>query len=733
MPTPQTQLRHQFFEFVFGKNEGYVCIATAAKENPRKNFLEFYFKWPTQQEKMMKFIDKTVDDKHLWFGINLLSVAKRLRQNCLDTDLVWADLDTCNPQTIDITPSASVESSPGRYQAYWRMDQIVDALQAEDFSKRIAYTYKQDGADPSGWDLTQLLRVPFSRNFKYTNTEGVSPTVELLDAHELRVPRVLFDSLDRAPDSNILGELDVPMPPEDQLPTPSMVLYKFQMSVKNTGFHQIYTTIPGESDDWSKILWRLINICFESGMDREEAYVIAATSKCNKYERDGRNAKYLWRDVLKAELQQKNVLALTGDSEFLVLPQLVTDKELEQLPETFIDKYKTWGEEATDAVPEFHELSAFILASAVLAGSLELKTKYGVMYANLWGLMLGDSTLTRKTTAMRMATDILNDIDPDVLLASSASAEGLLTALSVRPAGSVSMFYRDEVSGLFSEFENKNYLAGMPEIMTNLYDVPTKYPRMLRQETIIVEKPVFIFFAGGIKDKTYSLLNDEYVLSGFLPRFLVVSGDTDLSRIRPTGPATPHADARRHQLKSHLADCYDAYVRATVIKIAGQTIEKQIPTEVVMSDAAWLRYQQIETAMTAAASASPISSLALPTFERLSRSIMKMSMLVAALRMEPKDHVITVESADVLVAAKYVQGWGRYSIDLLNNAGRSKSQKVMNKILSFIRERPGCYRSEIMRRFHLNGRDSGELFDTLELRGEIHVEKIGRGFRYWAV
>ena len=54
------------------------------------------------------------------------------------------------------------------------------------------------------------------------------------------------------------------------------------------------------------------------------------------------------------------------------------------------------------AVPEFHDLSAFILLSAVIANSVRLETSYGPFVPNLWGMILGDSTLTRKTTAMRM-------------------------------------------------------------------------------------------------------------------------------------------------------------------------------------------------------------------------------------------------------------------------------------------------------------------------------------------
>jgi hypothetical protein len=69
-------------------------------------------------------------------------------------------------------PTAVVISSPGREQYWWRLSRPVEPEEGQDLNRRLAYAM---GADLSGWDLTQLLRVPGTRNHKYPD----APIVEL--------------------------------------------------------------------------------------------------------------------------------------------------------------------------------------------------------------------------------------------------------------------------------------------------------------------------------------------------------------------------------------------------------------------------------------------------------------------------------------------------------------------------------------------------------------------------
>lgn len=713
------QLRVEFFKWLFEDNEGYVCLATGDAANPRTTFRQKFFHWPTQLEEVLKYIRDNERSKNIWFCVNLLSRPERKKEFCVNQQIVWADLDTCNPSTVEPQPTVVIISSTNRFQALWRLDQVVPVEVAEDYSKRVAYLYKQDGADPSGWDLTQLLRVPFTINFKYDDKPTIGLSVGGNAA--LEVPVTEFEEMPSAPLPELGdGEEEVGVPPTDSLPNPDQILYKYAPWMER-GFMELYESEPSTDNDWSARMWKLINMGFEAGMDREEIYTIGLHAKCNKYIRDSRPMRYLWLEVLKAEKVQEKITLITGEFKPLLIPQLVDPDELPH--DTFIDRYAAWATESTDAVPVYHELSAAIVLSAILSGGIRIEVKYGTLVPNLWGLVLGESTLTRKTTAMQLAMAMLHDVDSDALMTNDGTAEGLLQSLSNRP-GRTSIFYKDEVSGFFDAINNKRYLAGVPEILTHLYDSPKRYVRSLSKTEIVVQSPVLIFFGGGVSERTYINLTDEYVISGFLPRFLVVNGSVDLSRIRETGPPDLSGKLQREKLVNELLDMREIYAPQGYITVAGQQIplgdmmDRPI-TNALFSDEAWSFYGSLEKKMLMEAHESNFADKALPTFERLSRSMMKLAVLLAATRQEPRDSAINVDIHDIQHAARFVQEWGRYSVELIMNVGKSNSLRMLEKVRDMIDKKPGIFKSEVMRSIHLSSREAADIIQTLVDRGEI--------------
>jgi hypothetical protein len=523
------------------------------------------------------------------------------------------------------------------------------------------------------------------------------------------------------------------MPVIEKLPDPGMVLYRYKAEGKlDEEFASLYTTAPDANADWSRILWRFIHKCFELGLLQDEVFVLAINAACNKYARDNRPLSYLWRDVIKAAKEHSHFEVLLGGKvEIVTMPHLVDFDEIEE--DTFIADYKGWANAATDAPEQYHELGMFIALSAVVSAGLSLKVQWGEIVPNLWGLVLGESTLTRKTTAMRLVIDILKDIDESLILATDGSAEGLLTGLSGRPKR-VSIYWRDEVSGLFDSINRKDYLAGLPETLTHLYDVPPIYTRLLRKETITISEPYFIFFGGGIRDKVYSLINDEYILSGFLPRFLVVSGENDLSRLRRTGPPTEVSTERKDNIVRSLTDICERYNTSVTTSIAGQQIEMPIKIEARLSEEAWDYYRNLEDIMTNAGIETDMSMLALPTFSRLSYSLLKMSMLVAASRRLPdQSNRLAVETSDVKQAAFYIEKWGHYSIDLILNAGRSTAEKAIDRAINIVKRKEGLTKAEFMQRQHLSAREAKDIIETMVQRGLIDVKAAGRGHRIYSV
>ena len=737
--TSAIALRLQFFDLLFGVDKiGHVCIATGNAD--KSYFKQRWFKWPDEREELGAFIEHNRDKFNVWFGVSLFNRPERKRAYAVTNNLVWADLDHVDYESIDPSPPIVLETSPQRYQAFWLLETPVPPDVAQDYSKRLAYHV---GADRSGWDLEQLLRVPFTDNLKY----GDPYEVKLLRIIANATPNDLFDELpypvgvntDNGASPELLNERA--MPDADTLPPIENVLYFYRHQIKNptnasgVHFNAMYYTEPHETDDWSGRLWRLINICFEMGMSEEEVFVVGETSKCNKYYRDNRPVSYLWREVLKASEKQKSFNALMGVNSAvrLEMPRLVDEDDVDE--DSFVAEYKDWAIVATDAPEQYHEISCFVALSAVISNGLALELEYTDNFRpNIWALVLGESTLTRKTTCMRMAMDLITDLDPELLLATDGSAEGLLSGLAARPKR-VSIFYKDEISGFFDSINRKDYLAGFPETLTQLYDVPKLLSRLLRKETITVVEPYFLFFGGGIRDKVYTLINDEYVLSGFLPRFLVVSGENDIGRVRRTGPPTSVGTSKKDYLSTRLADLKERYNVKVEAKIGTQSVLLDGKINAELTPQAWDFFGEKEMQLMNEGIDSPWQMLALPTYTRLAFSMLKLGMLVAASRREPtSSNKLIIEVDDLKQAAYYVQKWGQHSLDLIMASGKTASEKLLDRALAFIRHAPeGVTQSQLMQRFHLSSREMKEVRDTLVDRGLIELKQKGRGYTIRAI
>src|SRR4029077_17345333 len=116
----------------------------------------------------------------LYYSVAQFSQRGRKIEDVLPTRWLWADLDEVHPSSataLGLMPTVAIESSPGRFQALWRLSREVSVATLEKLNRGLTYALD---ADKGGWDLTQVLRIPGTRNFKY---EG-APLVRLLWINE---------------------------------------------------------------------------------------------------------------------------------------------------------------------------------------------------------------------------------------------------------------------------------------------------------------------------------------------------------------------------------------------------------------------------------------------------------------------------------------------------------------------------------------------------------------------
>jgi len=110
-----------------------------------------------------------------------------------------------------------------------------------------------------------------------------------------------------------------------------------------------------------------------------------------------------------------------------------------------------------------------------------------------------------------------------------------------------------------------------------------------------------------------------------------------------------------------------------------------------------------------------------------------MAVLLAASRGPDDARRVVVSVNDLQQAFWYIQDWGRHSIDLIENAGISKTERWIEKICGTIRNHPGCTKTYLMRVHKLSTREMTDILQTIFDRGLIETKKEGRGLRFWLV
>lgn len=705
--------RFDFFKLVFGDESGYVCIAY--KSHLDRSFEEKFFEYPAQLNELCEDINERANTlTHVYFCPQLLSSKRRKKEDVSRCTTLWADLDECSPDLLQVPASIVIQTSAGRWQALWRLESPLDPHEAESICMRIAYFHANKGADRSGWDLTQLLRVPYTPNYKYGDLQSAPMVVVESTNSALYRP----SDFDVYPMYKALERHATDFPGIEGLPTepPIEILQRYRRSLNPQAFG-LFDIEPEEEEDWSALQWKLGNLCAEAGMTAGETFVIMWDAKCNKYKRDGRAHKSMWYEVNKIFVKEAELHNLVP-TPTAVIPDLMTDEEVRiaQARRTFVERYIDWASTLTDSAPQYHQAGAFIILSSIISGSLTLPTSFGPVIPNMWFMIVADTTLTRKTTSMKLALNLLYEVNPDAIMGTDGSPEGVLSAMKDR-AGKPSIYHRDEFTGLLDAMAHKDYMSGMAEHFTKLYD-GDNLKRLLRKEEILIKNPIFIIYAGATKKKTIQILTEEHINSGFVPRFVFITAKADPSRVRPVGPPVAVNMEEKEAIKDELVnlDVNFNSPRLVAMPEGNRTATIKPTFEAQLTTEAWDRYNQLEKTLTDAADGTGLAHLT-PMYDRLAKSTLKAAMLIAASR-QGENGTVTVELDDIIHAIYYCRHWYVYASEIVNGVGKSADERMIDDIMEIILKAGinGVARSNIMRIFKLDAKRTELLMSTIVQR-----------------
>lgn len=252
--------------------------------------------------KVDAFIDANTD-KNLYWCIHGFRKPRRKEEFAVLPKLLWADLDAVDPRKLNGTkPTLAWESSPGRFAGVWHIDRVMD----KELNKRLSYSL---GADKGGWDITQVLRIPGTMNYKYGKG---APGRLLWFKKDQTISVARLKQHLQAPESE--KESKGEYSKEDRAAVYSRYQKRISQPIRQLLLSQRVT------GDRSEILWKLYHGLLDAGMDGDEVATLVSGSVWNKF---ADRPKQLRREIEKVigerltsgRLRDKNPASESEDSD----------------------------------------------------------------------------------------------------------------------------------------------------------------------------------------------------------------------------------------------------------------------------------------------------------------------------------------------------------------------------------------------------------------------------------
>lgn len=319
---------NKFFSIIWGENEGFVYLPT--KDAETQKWKKVFFEWPKHREFVVQHVlSETATKKEVYFAPAIFKETDPHKTSVKGSQVVWIDYDGKAPERPSeaLTPSDGTEtptdpqrpgdgadgpgsgipepavvvqsSLPGHEHAYWVLDEFVEDISFIDNTNR-ALAYKL-GADTSGWDANQILRPPFTHNYKRDKP------VTIKEFERGRTYAKSEFSQLPAPEQVVSSTLDT-----DNLPALDSVIAKYYWPEE---YFDLFKRSNIEQGQRSSALMRMAYFCCEAGMSDGEAYAVIenADSRWGKFkDRSDRRQRLL--DCLNvARIKHPHAL---GDSTF---------------------------------------------------------------------------------------------------------------------------------------------------------------------------------------------------------------------------------------------------------------------------------------------------------------------------------------------------------------------------------------------------------------------------------
>lgn len=385
----------------------------------------------------------------------------------------------------------------------------------------------------------------------------------------------------------------------------------------------------------------------------------------------------------------------------------------------FVGRWIAYTSGRTDAAHEYHEAAGLVLLAAATPRLRARLAPYpNGLATNLYVLLLGDSTTSRKSTTKDFARDVQDRALPGSQSADHFSPEGFVEQLASRPKNSTTL-YVDEFGELLNKLHHAKHMAGLRGLFLTVYSgddyTYRRHSKRTRDGAKVadedrIEQP-HLSILGATTPAVFDLLTEPDVICGLLPRFAI---------IMPTGKPTRRpffevGDDTESQRTTLVAWLHRLHAWAT-------------ETPRVVRFAPGVLNQLDGFAAALEQGAAPGMETAKAMLQRLTPMTIKLAMLVAAGRPETPDrHCLEVTSADAEAAIQVANRWQAYAVAFASRIGESDFERRLQRCLRIVRSKGRVSRSLIARQAHVDRKMLDNIRDTMVDRGNIIVELVRAG------
>jgi hypothetical protein len=359
---------------------------------------------------------------------------------------------------------------------------------------------------------------------------------------------------------------------------------------------------------------------------------------------------------------------------------------------SFLKSYTDYAGRLTDAPPLFHTWVGIGLLATALGNQCWAWEWGRRLCPNVWIVLLADSGVLRKTTALGIGQGVLMESLPYLVWPSEWSFEALIQTLAQKPDGVliVREFKR------FNAALMRDYAGGSKELLVDAYDNPELDSRRTKQDgNTEMRVPAPNLLAATTRDWFEASLQKEDVGGGFLSRMVIV-------------PATERGEWKGIGATRSDADRLQKEDLARYLETARHTMQGEIDASQIEGPFnEWLRQYEDSWAYC-------LNSEMTGTISRSGANALKLTMIFQADR-EPST-TLTLDAFER--ARQMVELANKQMADLLaDGLGLSPDAKERKRVAAVIRR---AHPNEIQRSVLLNATNASA--DALDRHVKTLVE-----------